>query len=298
MTPTPIAPARRRGSVGVLAAVGWLGFAVAGCETLRNPPAAEVPQAAAPAAPKRPAKHWQRVGQYVFYSDAPLDPTDPLFRELADLPDTIQRELEIPPGDALVQVFLFDTQDRYDAYLAARYPRLPNRRAYFISEPRAGGGDELMVFTWMGEHLRTDLRHELTHATLHGVLKTVPLWLDEGLAGFFELPPGQEGVNPSHLDALRRGPFQPDLGRLEKLGQVRQMEKPEYREAWAWVHLMLRGGPPVKKVLVEYVAQLRETPTPGPLLPKLREAFPDPNAALAEHLTRVEVPVTARGRVR
>ena len=41
----------------------------------------------------------------------------------------------------------------------------------------------------MGDHLRTDLRHELTHALLHGVLKDVPLWLDEGLAGFFELPP-------------------------------------------------------------------------------------------------------------
>ena len=52
---------------------------------------------------------------------------------------------------------------------------------------------------------------------------------------------------------LRRGPFQPDLGRLEKLGQVAQMEKPEYREAWAWVHLMLRSTPEAKKVLLDYL---------------------------------------------
>ena len=72
----------------------------------------------------------------------------------------------------------------------------------------------------MGDHLRTDLRHELTHALLHSVLKDVPLWLDEGLAGYFELPPENDGVNPQHLELLRRGPFQPDLARLESLEQV------------------------------------------------------------------------------
>jgi hypothetical protein len=297
MTPTP---ARRL--AGGLAAVGWLGFAAAGCESLRSGTVAPPDPTAAVSAqtpPKRPAKHWQRVGQYVLYADHPLDPADPVFQDLADLPDRIQRELSLPAGDGLVQVFLFDTQEKYEGYMAARYRGLPPRRAYFISEPRPGGGDELMVFTWASEHLRTDLRHELTHATLHGVLKGVPIWLDEGLAGFFELPPGQNGVNPQHLDALRRGPFQPDLGRLEKLAKVGQMEKPEYREAWAWVHLMLRGGPAGKTVLLEYVQQLRNDPNPGLLLAKLREAYPDPNAALAEHLTRTDFPpVTARGRIR
>lgn len=305
MTPPSDRRPRQR-LAAALAAAGWLGTAVAGCESLktgvvatndRDPTATAV--AAPHPSPKRPAKHWQRVGQYVLYSDAPLDPADPLFRELADLPDQIQRELAVPPGDGLVQVFLFETQEKYDAYMQSRYPRLPNRRAYFISEPRPAGGDELMVFTWMGENLRTDLRHELTHATLHGVLTNVPLWLDEGLAGFFELPPAAGGVNAAHLDALRRGPFQPDLSRLEKLGQVRQMEKPEYREAWAWVHLMLRGSPAAKQVLLDYVQQLRTNPNPGPLLAKLKDAVPDPNQALADHLTRTDLPaVTARGRIK
>lgn len=299
MTPTPD-PSRRR-VAGALAAAGWLGVAAAGCESLRTGPLPADPPAVSVTAPglaKRPAKHWQRVGQYVFYSDAPLDPADPLFRDLGELPDQIQHELALPAGDSLVQVFLFDSQEKYDAYMAGRYPRLPSRRAYFIAEPRPGGGDELMVFTWMGDTLRTDLRHELTHATLHGVLKGVPLWLDEGLAGYFELPPQNDGVNPAHLDALRRGPFQPDLARLEKLGQVRQMEKPEYREAWAWVHLMLRSTPAARAVLLDYMQQLRTSPTPGPIGPKLKDVLADPNQALADHLTRTDFPpVTARGRV-
>lgn len=204
-------------------------------------------------------------------------------------------ELGLPPSPGIVQVFLFDTQDRYERYMKAKYRNLPSRRAYFIAEPRPGGADELKIFTWMGETLATDLRHELTHALLRGVLKDVPLWLDEGLAGYFELPPRNAGVNPLHLDALRRPEFRPDLARLEKFGHVAQMEKPEYREAWAWVHLMLRSTPEAKTVLHEYLQALRTDAAPGPLLPRLRDALADPDRALADHLAALDAP-RARSR--
>ena len=122
------------------------------------------------------------------------------------------------------------------------------------------------------------------------MLKDVPLWLDEGLAGYFELPPRNNGVNAQHLEVLRRGPFQPDLGRLEKFTEVIQMQKPEYREAWAWVHLMLRGDPAAKKVLHAYLQALRTDAAPGPLLARLREAIPAPEQALAQHLSTIEMP--------
>jgi hypothetical protein len=281
----------------------------AGCETFRAAPRhpdaprpAEVAPAPAPAAQPvasttPPGKHATRRDYYVLYHDFEIDAADhPLFAELDALPEQVFGELGLPPSNSVVQVFLFDTQERYERYMRAKYSNLPNRRAYFIAEPRAGGADELKIFTWMGDHLATDLRHELTHALLRGVLKEVPLWLDEGLAGFFELPPGQGGVNPQHLDALRRTPFRPDLARLEKFTQVAQMEKPEYREAWAWVHLMLRGEPAAKKVLHDYLQALRTNPRPGPLLPKLREALPDPDQALVNHLAAMEMPPRARSR--
>ncbi|HEX4606971.1 MAG TPA: hypothetical protein VH092_02075 [Urbifossiella sp.] len=240
-----------------------------------------------------PGKDRIRRGPYVFYFDFEVDEADPLFAELEALPDQVFGELGLPPYTGIIQVFLFDTQERYERYMRSRYRHLPTRRAYFIAEPRVGGGaDDLKVFTWTGDHLRTDLRHELTHALLHGVLKDVPLWLDEGLAGYFELPPDQRGVNPQHLEMLRRGPFLPDLGRLERLDQVRQMEKPEYREAWAWVHLMLRGPAPAKQALADYLQQLRATDRPGLLQPRLKDAVGDPETALAEHLTRMATPRT------
>lgn len=268
---------------------------LAGCESFKStttshPEPSAVAAAAPSANPRRPAKQFLRVGPYVIHSDRKLDENDPIFKDLAELPDQIQQELELPLTDNLVQVFLFESAEKYDDYMKARYPRLPKRRAYFFAEHRTGGGDDLLVFTWPSEHLHKDLRHELTHATLHGVMKAVPLWLDEGLAGFFELPRSTQGVNANHLDVLRRGPFQPDLPRLEKLGQVHQMETPEYREAWAWVHLMLRGDASARRVLLEYLQQLRMNPTPGPLQPLLQQALTDANKSLAEHLTRTDFP--------
>lgn len=298
----PPAPHRR-----VAALAGSLALAAglpAGCESLRVAPPASVARhpdtrAQVAAAPKRPGGVHPplRVSRFVFYADVPLNGGDAVFRELEELPDQIQRELRVPADAAVVQVYLFEDQERYEAFMRDRFPRLPVRRAYFIADQRRpGAADELQVYTWLGEHLRTDLRHELTHALLHGALKGVPLWLDEGLAGFFEQPPGADGVNPDHLEKLRKGPFQPDLARLEKIAEVQHMEKPEYREAWAWVHFMLRGDPAARDVLLDYLRQLREHPSPGPILPRLRQAVPDPHQALTAYLGAVEVPTPGRAR--
>jgi len=246
--------------------------------------------------PVKPGKHVLRVSQFVFYSDVPLDAADPLFRELEDLPDQVQRELRLPASNVPIQVFLFEDQERYEAYIRARDPKLPLRPAFFFAEQRGAGiPDDLYVFTWMGRRLRTDLRHELTHALLHGVLKQVPLWLDEGLAGYFELPPGVNGVNAQHLEAVRLPTFHPNLARLEKLDRVDQMLRPEYQESWAWVHFMLRGQPKARTALLDHLQALRTNSNPGTLQTRLDIAFQDPQVLLVDHLNRIETTHTHVG---
>jgi len=286
----------------MLRAVGTMAFGSVGCGLLpeRAPkssavstgePADRIAGLAIPALPKKPGKYYHRVSQYVFYSDFPLEPTDPLFAELESLPDQIQTDLKLPTGSGIVQVFLFEDQEKYEAYIQARYPKLPIRRAYFFAEQRGTSlPDDLTVCTWVGKHLRTDLRHELTHALLHGVLKAVPLWLDEGIAGVFEQPIHSAGVNLTHLEALRKPGFTPNLARLEKLGQVHQMEKPEYQEAWAWVHFMLHSTPANRLVLQDYLQALRQNPNPGGLLTKLEMSAPDANRQLIDHLANLQLP--------
>ncbi len=238
-----------------------------------------------------PGKRSFRVGQFVFSSDFEVNRDQPLFRELADLPEQVYKELELPASNTLVQIHLFQDRDRYERFMQAKYPDLPRRRAFFVAQPRTvGGAEDLMVYTFWGERIRQDLRHELTHALLHCVLRDVPLWLDEGLAEYFELPPHLQGVNQQHLEQSTgtSAPFKPDLGHLEQLTQVQQMTPVEYREAWAWVHLMLRDRPQAKAVLTSYLQQLRLNPTPGLLQPRLAAVYPDLADSLSKHLTQLE----------
>jgi hypothetical protein len=247
---------------------------------------------------RAPGTYSFRIAPYVFLSDFEIPRNQPLFAELAQLRDQVYKELLLPPGSAVVQVYLFETEARYKRFMEARYPDLPQRRAFFVAQPRTiGGAEDLLVYTYWGERIRQDLRHELTHALLHSVIKEVPLWLDEGLAEYFELPPERDGQNASHVEVLRRnlagGSVKLNLARLEGLRQVDDMNPAEYRESWAWVHLMLRSKPEAKTVLLSYLQQLRGSRHPGQLGPKLMRVYPALEEALAAHVEGLQPPRAA-----
>jgi hypothetical protein len=277
------------------------GLAGTGCNSLRLGPAGadradktgKDPTASAALA--LPGKYTFRVSQYLFFSDFEVKREMPLFGELSELRDQVYKELQLPGATTLVHVYLFENQERYERFMKTKYPDLPKRRAFFVAQPRISGQEDLLVYTYWGDRIQEDLRHELTHALLHSVLKDVPLWLDEGLAEYFEVPPGSDGVNPRHLDQIRRGQpnsFKADLARLEQMSQVQQMTPAEYREAWAWVHLMLKDRPEGKAVLVNYLQQLRTNSNPGPLGPRLSTVYSQPGDALARHLADLEAAIS------
>jgi hypothetical protein len=239
-----------------------------------------------------PGKHAMRVSQFVFYSEFPLKEQGPLLQELSVLRDRLHRDLKLPPSTSIVQVFLFEDQARYESYMKLRYPDLPRRRAFFIAQPAAGGGaEDLFVFTYWGDNIRQDLRHELTHAILHASLRDVPLWLDEGLAEYYELPPDQNGINAGHVELLKAGPFEPNLSRLELLTDVKHMERAEYRESWAWVHFLFHGLPEGKKALLDYLHATRKNGAAGPSLSStLCEIRPLLNDDLRKYLSSLQAP--------
>jgi hypothetical protein len=260
----------------------------------RTDPAGKAVRTTAPGA--RPGRHELRIAPYVFLSDYELSRDQALFKDLAGLRDQVYKELQLPSTETPVLVYLFEDARRYESYMQERYPKLPPRRAFFVAQPRAMGGEDLMVFTSRSNRIEQDLRHELTHALLHSVLKDVPLWLDEGLAEYFELPRDHQGVNAVHLDQIRRSTveaFKPDLVRLEKLAEVQQMTPAEYREGWAWAHFLLRSRPEVKAVLLDYLQQLRTNPTPGSLRDRLVRVVPDPERALSAHVAAIVIPRAA-----
>jgi hypothetical protein len=148
-----------------------------------------------------------------------------------------------------------------------------------------------VVYTAMGDRLIEDLRHEATHALLHAWVADLPLWLDEGLAEYFEVPEEAGGRNEEHLARLpgdRARAWQPDLVYLEQLKDVRKMTPRDYREAWGWVHYLLNGPPSGKAALLAYLADLRTRPDAPPLSERLRSTDGALGDNLIAHLERLQ----------
>jgi hypothetical protein len=228
-----------------------------------------------------------RTGPYVVFSNKPIRPDAPAIRSLQSLALDIDANLGIRVRDEKpsVQVYILDDRQSFMHFLQYYYPELPPRRAFFLAN-----GEERHVYTFMGERLEEDLRHEATHALLHVAIGDLPLWLDEGLAEYFEGPDGRQGNNPEHLGRLPQditAGWAPDLARLETLKFVGQMAPRDYRESWAWVHYLLNQTPATRAALLGYLADLRGNPQTPPLTERLRASDATLPERLLAHIDRV-----------
>lgn len=222
---------------------------------------------------ERPRVHNLKTDSFEIRSNFPIADDSPLAKELLQLKATVQQTLQLPEQRDPVIVYLFSDEQSYRRYMHHTWPKLPARRAYFVGTSR-----ELAVYSYHSEFVEEDLRHEFTHGLLHASLNSVPLWLDEGLAEYFEVRGGAPGLpHTGHIEFLqeaRAEGWTPSLYDLEHLTDFRRMTQREYAEAWGWVHFMLNSTPQAQQVLVDYVAQLQTRSVASPLLPQLEQAVP------------------------
>lgn len=239
-------------------------------------------------AARLPVKHSVRSDQLQVISDMELKKDHALIQDLMQLRQDVAHELQLPLEGRDVVVYVFSDKTRYQQYLNATYPGLPPRRAYFVGTPR-----ELAVYTFWGNSIQEDLRHEFTHGLLHAQLKEVPLWLDEGLAEYFEVP--RDTPNAMHREyprqlstAITNG-WQPDLDRLESLQDVAQMQRADYQESWAWVHFLLHGSDDSRQLLLDYLQELRDNPHPTTLTARLDENLPESRSRYLTYVATLSV---------
>jgi hypothetical protein len=216
------------------------------------------------------------AGPLICRADFSLAPYDGLLGELAQLQTDLTRSLGVAAASEPIEVYLIHDQAAYVRYLGRYVPGVPYRRALYVKGDGPG-----RVFAYKGEQFEIDLRHECTHALLHAALPQVPLWLDEGLAVYFQLPAKERAYDNPHLDPVardaRRG-LVPSLEALEEASGMADMGLAEYRESWAWVHFMLHGPAAAHDELTAYLAGLRgqSALTPPPTLSgRLRQRMPD-----------------------
>lgn len=234
----------------------------------------------APAAPCQFVDH-RAVGPFDCWAEYPLTEIEELVAQLAQLQVDLQRGLGVPATSESIELLLFASERSYRDFLQKNYPNIPYRRALYVKD---GGPGRVMAFR--SPEFDVDVRHECTHALLHGALPMVPLWLDEGLAEYFEAPPDRRAWNGQHLRSVRWGAklgLRPKLTDLEQKGDISEMNSSAYRGAWAWVHFMLHSSPETHDELVRYLADIRALNPPGQLSQRLRLRIGDADKRFLEH---------------
>ncbi len=247
-------------------------LALAGCQTLHT--------ASRPA----PFQHKLAREQLVVHSDFPLTEEEHrLIDELAAHREWLTAKLRLAATEVPIHVYLFADEGAYYDFLALRFPGFPSRRAIFVETDA-----ELSVYAHWGDHVAEDLRHEVSHGYLHAAVPNLPLWLDEGLAEYFEVGSARQGMNRLHVEFLHQqhaaGEWRPDLTHLEQLASAADMTQADYAEAWAWVHFLLESEDDKTNVLTDYLADLQQGGAGARLSTRLRKRLAGPELALAEHI--------------
>ena len=290
--------ARRRVPATWVTTAAVMAWAAAGCAHLAVAPGLHTKTLATKGSlPWAPADELPRrseivAGQLVIHADFPLAEQHRIVRDLESLRTDASQQLGLPISDEPVHLYLFENKDRYDAFAARHFPGFPARRAFFVETDTT-----LSVFAVWQDRIAEDLRHETTHGYVHAVVPTIPLWLDEGVAEFFELPRSEQGVHAAHVAHLQgrliEGTWRPDLGRMEALESAGEMSQDHYAEAWCWAHWLLRTTPQRRRLLQDYLADLRRDGETAPLSARLRYiegSGTDLAVMLREHLESLMPP--------
>jgi len=254
----------------VALATAWL----AGCSVFQT------------ATPSLPQRSSVVRGQLWVYSDIYLPQRHRLLEELNAQRGVLATKLSLPTSDEPVYVYLFTTADEFKTYVHANFPDFPSRRAFFVENDM-----RLAVYAYWGDRVAEDLRHEVTHGYLHSVCPRIPLWIDEGLAEYFEVPAGQHGLHRPHMQeiaAARANGWKPNLRRLEELKSAGDMTQIDYAESWAWAHLLLETTPERQQTLHAFLTAVQGSDPPDPLSSRLRAVHLDYEQKLLEHLDQLE----------
>jgi len=236
-----------------------------------------------PACAAAPWVEERTVGTFLCRAEFSLDEIHGLLEELRQIQADLTRSLGIPPAKEPIELCLFRSAASYHQFLARNLPTVPYRRALYVKSNGRG-----MVLAYRGPEFDSDLRHEATHGLLHGALPIVPLWLDEGLAEYFEPPRSQRAFDNPHLTSVRRSlriGVVPSLGNLEDIDKLDEAGPNHYRDAWAWVHFIFHGSAEAHRELVRLLSDIRSGKPTGTLSQRLRLSVPDAETRFITHFS-------------
>jgi hypothetical protein len=198
----------------------------------------------------------QTCGVVVVQANFPLTEIASILEEINQFQDDLYRYIGVPATKEKIELCLFRNEETYAGFLREFFPNAPrDRRALYVKLDNKPG--TLMV--QKSKDFEVDLRHEMTHAIMHASIPKVPIWLDEGLAKYFEVPSRDRVGNHPYMSRVRwstkLGKI-PSLDRLAKLETIDDMGVMEYQDSWAWTHFMIHRSPETHRMLAAYLQML------------------------------------------
>jgi len=223
-------------------------------------------------------------GAFSLRSEWPMEAEEAerLLLEMARLQSDLTEMFPLPLNGRPIEGNLFATKESYLAYVTKRFPEVADRPALYVHDAGVG-----RILLYAHSNTLDDLRHECTHAILHKMFPSIPLWLDEGLAEYFEVPRDRRvDENPYlvELKELIQAGWQPNLLRLEQKLQLTEFTGEDYRESWAWTHFLLHGPQPVRQVFTEFLIESQSGGGISRLSEKLNSCFTQLETDLISHL--------------
>ncbi len=223
-----------------------------------------------------------QLQQLLIHGDFDVPEDHRVLSQLDQMRGRIATTLELPETTEPIHVYLFKTPRRYRKFLRAHFPDFPNRRAFFVQTDT-----KLSVYAQWGDRIAEDLRHEVAHGYIHAAVPTIPLWIDEGLAEYFEVA-DPRGFHRAHLDQLgvasERDGWRPRVLQLAQLQSIGDTEQLDYAESWAWVHFLLETTPQRRQLLTAYLQDLSRGQARMGLAERILQQEPRAEEALYEHL--------------
>lgn len=230
--------------------------------------ASETSSAPAVQVPQRIWPYQRSAGAFELHSTVPIEFFDRLLPGLTSLPNELQETLQIDLSNPKIDVVVLENREALDAYARRLIPAAPSRRALYVRHRGPG-----LVLTHFNSAWLSDARHECTHALLDGSKLKLPLWLDEGLAEYFETVNANRLAHTSHLAAvksqLRYGQV-PDLERLELMDANATMTGKDYRDAWSVTAFLLNSSKSNADTFIGYLQDLQRNQAAGFLSHRLK----------------------------
>jgi hypothetical protein len=206
-----------------------------------------------------------------FYSEIHFD-TDVVWEQLENVSRELDQRLGLQSSGKPIQIMLFKNHASYANYLTPQIPQAGRRKAIYYRN-----GDVSQIYAYHSHSVLTDLRHEMTHAILHQHLPFVPLWLDEGLAEYFE-EDEKARVSSQRIATVQwkaRVGSPPSLVSLESVSSAEEMDSAAYRDSWAFASFLLNESPESLKVLKNYVTAIHRGEAPGAFSSYAAARIPD-----------------------